>query len=241
MIAKALLDPLCTVLKSSFEKLTRQKKSWVKFAGFARTFCWNIGTFGANLCELFPDLRIRHSKIGEETSQLRHAWTVLKNVLQTSTWLRPTMPKIGTKMVSSIAYQGKQDSDWKKQWVIVRLLLFTCCCFDTPASFPGHQVSIFFGTSKPKYRHKGFVNVIFRAKRSRWCQNTLNNSNHLFGFHQTVAAKYSRIRPFYYEVSSEPLLLKVACCIPVLLTSSPGKCAARVLRRSDIGVWDVSF
>ena len=42
----------------------------MKFARFAQTFCWNIGAFGANLCELFPDLRIRHSKIEEETSKL---------------------------------------------------------------------------------------------------------------------------------------------------------------------------
>ena len=42
----------------------------MKFSRFARTFCWNIGRFGANLCELFPDLRIRHSKIGQETSKL---------------------------------------------------------------------------------------------------------------------------------------------------------------------------
>ena len=42
----------------------------MRFARFARTFCWNIVTFGANLCELFPDLRIRHSEIGEETSEL---------------------------------------------------------------------------------------------------------------------------------------------------------------------------
>ena len=42
----------------------------MKFARFARTFCWNIGTFGPNLCELFSDLRIRHSKIGKETSKL---------------------------------------------------------------------------------------------------------------------------------------------------------------------------
>ena len=62
--------PSSTGLKSSFEKLTPQKKSWMKFARFAQTFCWNIGTFGANLCELFPELRIRHSKIGQETLTL---------------------------------------------------------------------------------------------------------------------------------------------------------------------------
>ena len=42
----------------------------MKFARFTRTFSRNIGTFGTNLSELFPDLRIRHSKIGEETSKL---------------------------------------------------------------------------------------------------------------------------------------------------------------------------
>ena len=41
----------------------------MKFARFAGTLCWNIGTFGANLSELFPDLCIWHSKIGEETSK----------------------------------------------------------------------------------------------------------------------------------------------------------------------------
>ena len=42
----------------------------MKFARFAQTFCRNIATFGGNICELFPDLRIRHSKIGREALKL---------------------------------------------------------------------------------------------------------------------------------------------------------------------------
>ena len=42
----------------------------MKFERFARTFCRNVGTFGANLCKLFPNLRIRHSKVGQETWKL---------------------------------------------------------------------------------------------------------------------------------------------------------------------------
>ena len=42
----------------------------MKFERFARTFCRNVGTFGANLWNLFPNLRIPHSKIGQETSKL---------------------------------------------------------------------------------------------------------------------------------------------------------------------------
>ena len=41
----------------------------MKFERFARTFCRNVGTFGANLCKLFPNLRTRHSKVGQETSK----------------------------------------------------------------------------------------------------------------------------------------------------------------------------
>ena len=42
----------------------------MKFVRFARTFCRNVGTSGANLCKLFPNLCIRHSKVGQETSKL---------------------------------------------------------------------------------------------------------------------------------------------------------------------------
>ena len=42
----------------------------MKFKRFARTFCRNVGTFGANLCKLFPNLRIRHLKVGQETWKL---------------------------------------------------------------------------------------------------------------------------------------------------------------------------
>ena len=40
------------------------------------------------------------------------------------------------------------------------------------------------------------------------------------------------IRPCYCEPVLEPLLPKVARCIPVLLSRHIGKCAARVLKRS---------
>ena len=59
-----------TILKFSFENLIRQKRSRIKFERFALTFCRNVGTFGANLCNLFPNIRIRHSKDGQETSKL---------------------------------------------------------------------------------------------------------------------------------------------------------------------------
>ena len=41
------------------------------------------------------------------------------------------------------------------------------------------------------------------------------------------------IRPCNCEAASEPLLPKVARCIPVLPSRYIGKCAARVLKRSD--------
>ena len=40
------------------------------------------------------------------------------------------------------------------------------------------------------------------------------------------------IRPCNYGAASEPLLLKVARCIPVLSSRHMGKCTARVLKRS---------
>ena len=42
------------------------------------------------------------------------------------------------------------------------------------------------------------------------------------------------IRPCNYDAASEPLLPKVARCIPVLSSRYIGKCAARVLKRSEI-------
>ena len=41
------------------------------------------------------------------------------------------------------------------------------------------------------------------------------------------------IRPCSCEAASEPLLPKVARCIPVLPSRYIGKCTARVLKRSD--------
>ena len=41
------------------------------------------------------------------------------------------------------------------------------------------------------------------------------------------------VRRHDYEAASEPLLPKVARCIPVLSSRFVGKCAARVLKRSD--------
>ena len=40
-------------------------------------------------------------------------------------------------------------------------------------------------------------------------------------------------RPWNYGAASEPLLPKVALCIPVLSSRYIGKCAARVLKHSD--------
>ena len=42
------------------------------------------------------------------------------------------------------------------------------------------------------------------------------------------------IRPSHWEAASEPLLPKVARCIPVLLSRYIGKCAARVFKRSAL-------
>ena len=44
------------------------------------------------------------------------------------------------------------------------------------------------------------------------------------------------IRPCNCEAASEPLLPKVACCIPVLPSRYIGKCAARVLKRSGFNL-----
>ena len=41
------------------------------------------------------------------------------------------------------------------------------------------------------------------------------------------------IQSYYYEAASELLLSKVPRCIPVLSLRYIGKCAARVLKRSD--------
>ena len=41
-------------------------------------------------------------------------------------------------------------------------------------------------------------------------------------------------RCYDYEAVSEPLLLKVARCIPVLSSSYIGKCTARVLKHSGV-------
>ena len=41
------------------------------------------------------------------------------------------------------------------------------------------------------------------------------------------------IRPCNCEAASEPLLPRVARCIPVLSSRYIGKCAVRVLKRSD--------
>ena len=41
------------------------------------------------------------------------------------------------------------------------------------------------------------------------------------------------IRPCNWEAASEPLLPKVARCIPILPSRNIGKCAARVLKRFD--------
>ena len=59
-----------------------------------------------------------------------------------------------------------------------------------------------------------------------------DNSRHLHGIHQTVLKNALAIRPCNYEVASEPLLSKVAGCIPVLSSHYIGKCAAPVLKRS---------
>ena len=55
----------------------------------------------------------------------------------------------------------------------------------------------------------------------------LNSSRHIHGINQTVAGK---CRPCNCEAASEPLLPKVAHCIPVLSWRYVGKCAARVLK-----------
>ena len=45
------------------------------------------------------------------------------------------------------------------------------------------------------------------------------------------------IRRYDCEAASEPLLPKVAHCIPVLSSRYIGKCAARVLKRSGLTHW----
>ena len=49
------------------------------------------------------------------------------------------------------------------------------------------------------------------------------------------------IRPCNCQAASEPLLPKVAHCIPVLSSRKMGKCAARVLKRSGFGGYNVAL
>ena len=52
-------------------------------------------------------------------------------------------------------------------------------------------------------------------------------------FTKLLLENAAAIRPYNCEAASEPLLPKVARCIPVLPSRYIGKCAARVLKRSD--------
>ena len=79
-IAK-LARPSSTILKSSFENLTRQKRSWMKFERFARTFCRNVGTIGANLCKRFQTSAFEG---WTRNFEVRHAWTVLTVIVRWS-------------------------------------------------------------------------------------------------------------------------------------------------------------
>ena len=64
---------------------------------------------------------------------------------------------------------------------------------------------------------------------------------YIYGIHGIISMVFTKlllgnalgIRPCNCEAASEPLLPKVARCIPVLLSSNIGKCATRVLKRSD--------
>ena len=82
------------------------------------------------------------------------------------------------------------------------------------------------------FRHSRLFIVIPRAKGLCRCQNILNNSRHLHGFHQTVAGNALAVRPCNCEAVLEPLLPKVARCIRVLSSRNIGKCGARVLKHS---------
>ena len=67
---------------------------------------------------------------------------------------------------------------------------------------------------------------------------TLLQTNHEISRAYQSSQKISSVRrPFFdppcCEAASEPLLPKVARCIPVLLSRDTGKCAARVLKHSD--------
>ena len=66
MIAKALLYHL----KIFVWKSHTQKEILNEICKICSNILLEYGTFGMNLCELFPDLHIQHLKIGQETSKL---------------------------------------------------------------------------------------------------------------------------------------------------------------------------
>ena len=134
-IAK-LAAPSSTILKSSFENVTCQKRSWIKFEKFARTFCRNVGTFGANLCKLFPDLQLRHSMVGQETWKSGgHAWTVLTVATRNNNPLRGANEwfyylQQARHMIKSFIHP---IVDYRPVWIIVidTRFHFSLCCGHT--------------------------------------------------------------------------------------------------------------
>ena len=65
------------------------------------------------------------------------------------------------------------------------------------------------------------------------CQNILNNNRHLHAFTKLLQRNALAVRPCNCEAVLEPLLPKVAHCIPFLSSHYIGNCTARVLKRSD--------
>ena len=59
------------------------------------------------------------------------------------------------------------------------------------------------------------------------------SSRHIHGITKLLLENALAIRPCNCEAASEPLLPKVACCIPVLSFCDIGKCASRVLKCSE--------
>ena len=116
--------------------------------------------------------------------------------------------------------------------VIIWLLLYYLLFLETSLASLSIQISIFFGTydnpfclcllvfaeqytSKPKYRHSRVFIVILRSRHLHGVLTKLLLENAL------------AIRPCNCGAASEPLLCKVARCIPVLSSRYIGKWKVR--------------
>ena len=161
----------------------------------------------------------------------------------------------GADMLLSIACQRTQESGWKKQkrtktyadQVIIRFYSITYCCFKTSANFPEHASKYFLRNiwqstlSMPaRFRriiHQQAQISLFETLYSKPESLTIVE---IYWIAAVISMVFTKLlletalatRPCNCEAVSEPLLPKVARCIPVLPSRYIGQCAAGVLKRS---------